>query len=129
MYATSNSARAPAARILAAVWTELPSTYFTEDPVAFSNAAAWHFFEFSTKVPPKVATTSSSADAGRARLAASRHVSEILPNVVMIRGSSPSAWWRDYSPAAQSKSTTVTGFRRRVGQRALHTRPGTETPR
>ena len=64
MYATSNSDRAPAARSLAAVWTELPSTYFTVAPVAFSKAVAWHFFELSTKVPPKVATTSSSADAG-----------------------------------------------------------------
>ena len=65
MYATSNSARAPAARSLAMVWTELPSTYFTVAPVAFSKAVAWHFFELSTKVPPKVATTSSSAEAGR----------------------------------------------------------------
>ena len=46
------------------VCTELPSTYFTLAPVAFSKAVAWHFFELSTKVPPKVATTSSSADAG-----------------------------------------------------------------
>src|SRR5215470_9014731 len=74
MYATSNSARAPAARSLAAVCTELPSTYFTVAPVAFSNAAAWHFLEFSTKVPPKVATTSSSAETGPARPAASRHI-------------------------------------------------------
>ena len=76
MYATSNSARAPAARILAAVWTELPSTYFTVAPVAFSKAAAWHFFELSTKVPPNVATTSSSADAGSARVAVRRHVNK-----------------------------------------------------
>ena len=86
MYATSNSARAPAARSLAAVCTELPSTYFTVDPVAFSKAAAWHFFELSTKVPPKVATTSSSAKAGHARPTESRHISTVARSMVMVTG-------------------------------------------
>src|SRR5262249_44894167 len=94
MYATSNSARAPAARSLAAVCTELPSTYFTVAPVAFSNGAAWHFLEFSTKVPPKVATTSSSAETDPPRPAASTHVETsrridwTTPRTVMGGGSS-----------------------------------------
>src|SRR5262249_32415141 len=88
MYATSNSARAPAARILAAVCTELPSTYFTVAPVAFSNAVAWHFLELSTKVPPNVATTKSSADAGSAQAAVSSQVNEIRRSMVMVADSS-----------------------------------------
>src|SRR5262245_38582513 len=108
MYATSNSARAPAARILAAVCTELPRTYFTVAPVAFSNAVAWHFFELSTKVPPNVATTNSSADAGNAKAAVSRHINEIRRSMVMVADSSGErVWWRDYSSAAPSSQPGV----------------------
>src|SRR6185503_11196287 len=100
MYATSSSARPPAARSFAMVCTELPSTYFTVDPVAFSKAAAWHFFELSTKVPPKVPTTSSSAETGSARPTKSRHVSTIDRRVVMVAGPLGVRGWRDYSRAA-----------------------------
>src|SRR6266851_4774224 len=72
------------------VWTELPSTYFTVDPVAFSKAAAWHFFELSTKVPPNVATTSSSPDAGRISAAVSRHISTVSRDTIMV-GAPPGA--------------------------------------
>src|SRR5215510_2256400 len=84
MYATSISARAPAARSLAAVWTELPSTYFTVAPVAFSNAVAWHFLELSTNVPPKAATTRSSARAGRARTAMNAAASRGARRIIMM---------------------------------------------
>src|SRR5262245_36898915 len=108
MYATSNSARPPAARSLAMVWTELPSTYLTVDPVAFSNAVAWHFRELSTKVPPKVATTSSSANTGAASAAVRRQMRQInraSDERLMVGGSSRGACWRDYSRAASNKST------------------------
>src|SRR5262245_31336992 len=85
MEATSISARAPAARILATVCTELPSTYFTVAPVAFSKAAAWHFFELSTNVPPNVATTSSSADAVGTRQALSATPAAISTSMAAIR--------------------------------------------
>src|SRR5262245_48677623 len=96
MYVTSSSARVPAARSFAAVWTELPSTYFTVAPVAFSNAVAWHFFELSTKVPPNVATTSSSPDAGSASPAMKRQISSMMLDTIMVGDSSRGAWWRDY---------------------------------
>src|SRR5688572_29547728 len=72
------------------VGTELPSTYFTVEPVAFSNAVAWHFFELSTKVPPKVATISSSAWAGKAGAKVSRHSSRVSRETIMV-GAPPGA--------------------------------------
>src|SRR5437773_9840859 len=101
MYATSSSERAPAARSLAAVWTELPSTYFTLAPVAFSKAAAWHFFELSTKVPPKVATTSSSAAAGATDASVSRVASNVTRWMVMQDDASSTGWCRDYSRSSR----------------------------
>src|SRR6185369_16334012 len=123
MYATSNSARPPAARSLAAVWTELPSTYFTVAPVAFSKAAAWHFFEFSTKVPPKVATTRSSALAGRAGPAVSRHSSEMLEmnrHMVMSGGSSPGVWVARLYPTLDGIARAEEYGTRREGRGARH---------
>src|SRR5262245_55910354 len=119
MYATSNSARAPAARSLAAVWTELPRTYFTVAPVAFSNVVAWHFFELSTKVPPNVATTSSSPDAGSASPAMSRQISRVICGTIMIGGSSRGAWCWDYNRWAAATSSPVHGFSARMIERDM----------
>src|SRR5260370_35025844 len=90
------------------VWTELPSTYFTVDPVAFSKAAAWHFFELSTKVPPNVATTSSSPDAGRISAAVSRHISTVRRHTIMV-GAPPAGGGCSISHERRGPSQTAVG--------------------